>query len=695
MSGGARPVPDERELYMAIAAKLTGVSPERVESVLEEHGVTLTSPLPARRELRVRRLYCDGTKEGTTDNDGPFTIDIPLGPGAWAIASKVNSAGKSSLLWALSWALRGESVDEYRRPDTPEWFSYIRADLEVAGVAVSVRLTFDRPNQPSVSLLTADTIDQLLELQGRDDQDPRVRTAATAGPTGVRALIERLMLDRLGLRPISVWSAEKGAPKDDEGFRDSSEKMHSWASYYYAIALNAGHEKILLGPTPTGQLPAKLLQIFLDVPYAPELTLLDTAQKRDNQEFRRVQRRADEDSEARSAQVEPLREALAAAKTRLTSLQGRRPNLTGLLAAVDVAARDLAASRRVELDLRDQLAEARKVRLKDERASRRAHESAAARLLLGALDPEACPRCDHQIDEPRRAAEQFEHRCAVCTRPLPDAAEDPEAQAEAQDRLAIREQASRTAEKEAAQAHTTAEKQVGTSQQLHELAQARLDTARSDGWFTDVETAQREVYQLEGALAVATGVGNALPQAVGRFLATTTDPAANEQPGAADADILAAAADVLRQVVREHSLALFADLNSKVVAIAQRLGVTNLSSVNLTLDGKVNAKKSGKSRAFALFSPGERLRMRIATVIGMITVGRDHGIMSHPGLLLIDAPTAEEVVPGDARVVLQALYDMADQVPGVQIVLTSTEEVLWDVFPGNRIVTGPETRQLF
>jgi len=120
-----------------------------------------------------------------------------------------------------------------------------------------------------------------------------------------------------------------------------------------------------------------------------------------------------------------------------------------------------------------------------------------------------------------------------------------------------------------------------------------------------------------------------------------------------------------------------------------------LTSVDLDTAGRVNARKSGVKCAFKDFSPGERLRMRIATIIGMITVGHDHGIMSHPGLLLIDAPTAEEVVPGDARVVLEALYELAGSVAGVQILLTSTEEVLWEIFPAERIITGPGARQLF
>ncbi|MFI9588514.1 hypothetical protein ACIHCQ_43630 [Streptomyces sp. NPDC052236] len=232
------------------------------------------------------------------------------------------------------------------------------------------------------------------------------------------------------------------------------------------------------------------------------------------------------------------------------------------------------------------------------------------------------------------------------------------------------------------------------SRAAHHQAQHHLTAVRSGNWYANLEAARRDVYQIEGALAVATGAHAELPAAVGDFVTAGT-PAATGPVEDPDTLVLVAATKVLQQVVAEHSRALFKELNEEIVRIAQKLGVTNLTSVNLDLGGRVNAKKSGAPRRFEDFSPTERLRMRIATVVGMITVGRKHGIMSHPGLLLIDAPTAEELVPGDARLVLETLYETANTVPGMQIVVTSIEEALWDVFPDDRIVTGPEDLQMF
>ncbi|MFJ4932118.1 hypothetical protein [Streptomyces sp. NPDC088736] len=689
------PVPSDGDLHEQIAARVPPADVERVREALYAHGIQLTSPLPARRQLVVHRLYCEGAKTDTDDNDGPFTVDMPLGPGPWAIASTLNNAGKSSLLWALSYALRGDGFDAFKRPETVGWFSYVRADIEVAGVAASIRLTFDKPDRPSCRLLSADTLEHLTALTGSQETGPGVRVAATAEPGGVKELIDRFMLDRLGLRPLPLWTAEAGAPKDADGNRDSREDIHGWASYFYAIALNAGNSSILLGPTAYNQLPVKLMQLFLDVPYASELTQINTARKKDTQEGNRVQRRAREDAQAREQQTEPLRQALRDAEEKVTALEADQPDLTGLLADVDAAARQVARDQAALQETEEGHAVARKARLKDEKAARRAEQSSAARLLLGALEPESCPRCDHEIDDARRTAEESEHRCSVCASPLPEVQDDPETRAVLHLRLEERVNASCAAEDTARQAVERSAAACESSRAAYDLVNARLVAARSGSWYTRLESARESVYQLRGALAVATGNGTGLPEVVSDYVTATTSPSDIEDDSDDSDAILEAAAEVLSKVVADHSNALFADLNGEIVSIAHNLGVANLTSVDLNLAGHLNARKTGKKHPFRAFSPTDRLRMRIAAIVGMIKVGRKRGLMSHPGLLLIDAPTAEELSHDNARQCIKTLYETAADDPGIQIVITSIDDAVWEFFPEDRTVTGLDKRQLF
>ncbi|GAA2582080.1 hypothetical protein [Streptomyces tubercidicus] len=690
------PVPSEGELYERIADRV-GIEPEQIAEVLASHGLELTGSLPAKRELVVHRLYCEGRKTGTTGNDGPFTVDIRLGRGPWAISSSINSAGKSSLLWALSFALRGEGFDAFCRPETVGWFRFVRVDIEVGGAAASVRLFFDKPGHPSTRLLTADAIDDLLALEGQSEGRMGVRLAATAEPSGVKGLIGRFMMERLGLQSVSVWAAESNAPKDENGNRDSAEQVHGWASFFYAIALNSASDSLLLGPTLVGQLPVKLMQLFLDVPYAAELSRLSTLRKAETQEVSRVARRAKEDARARDEQVAPLREALEEAQQRLRRMEAARPDVGGLVAAVDQAAAELAAQQTAHQEASEQHRAARKARQSDQRAERRAKQSSAARLLLGALDPEVCPRCDHEIDDARRAAENDEHQCAVCARPLPSVLEDPQAQAEALARIDTRLAASKVAEDSCAATLAATAERLAAARAAYDESAAQLAKVRSSDWFVLFDKSQREVDQMRGALTLATG-GKCedTPPALAAALAAAKPVQENSvEQGSGYETVLAAAAEALKDVVDRHSRALFSELNDEIVQIAHDLGVTNLTSVNLSLGGQLNAVKSGAKHRFSAFSPVDRLRMRIAVVVGMIKVSRRRGIMSHPGLLLIDAPTAEELTSQATHQVLDTLYRTGNTVPGLQMIITSIEDAVWDIYPKDRIVTGVDGRELF
>ena len=688
-------VPSESQLHLRIASRIEGLEPTDVARVLRAREIELTRPLPAQRELVVRRLYCDGEKSGTDSNDGAFTFDMSLDRGPWVISSTINSAGKSSLLWALSFALRGEGFDEFSRPETIGWFDYVRADIEVSGVAASVRLAFDRPGHPSARILLGDSIEALLALDGRAEEGPGVHIAASAEPDDVKALISRFMMDRFGLQPVSMWVAEPNAPKDEAGRRDSTQQVHSWPSYFYAIALNSASDKILLGPTLIGQLPVKLMQLFLDVPFTADQARLATALKAQSQETARRDRRATEDLQARAAKIEPLKAALGRAQRRLQALQADAPDTTALVAAVDHQAAWLAELQEAHQQAVENHTVARRARQTDERAAKRARQSSAARMLLGALEPEACPRCDHEIDDMRRAAEDSEHVCSVCARPLPDVAEDEAAKADALAQLDSRLVASKNAEDTC---RATAEKMrnaLDAARAAYEQAVAKLSQARSDKWFADFEETQREVYLLEGAVALATGGTDGTTAALAAFIESEVENA-DPSVGAVDERIvLEQTAEVLKEVVDTHSRALFRELNEEIVAIAHDLGVTNLTSVNLTLGGALNARKSGKSHKYSAFSPVDRLRMRIAVVVGMIRVGRRRGIFSHPGLLLIDAPTAEELTPEARRQVLRTLHDMGNDIPGMQVLITSIEEAVWEIFEPSRIVTRNDRCEQF
>jgi hypothetical protein len=672
-------LPHEGELLANIAAQ-AGASEEAVKDVLAEAGVSLSRPLPAQRSLLVHRMYVRGVKAGTTaGSDGPFERDIPLGPGAWAIASNINFAGKSTMLWALTWPMRGEPDETYQRSDTRRWFRYLRIDAEVARVPVSFRIRLEDGVLREGTLLTADSIGQLTTLTADTETGPGVRTVETVGTQDAfAALIGRFMLERLALPRLQVFQSSAGAPQED-GVRDGSVHTHGWPAYFSVIALASGSDSVLFGRTAIGQLPTRYMQVFLDVPFAADIMGADASAKEARQANRHAARRANADAAVRAQQWQPLRDELARAEERLAAMQAARPDLPARLLTAQESTRALLPLQARAARAQDALEQARQARLHDERALRRASESAAARTLFAALDPHACPRCEASIGQERRQREAQQHQCAVCAAPLHVADVDDEDREVLLTGVRQRLAASRAAERAAAEAVQETERDLARAKDTADKAIAAADREQGQAdYLADLRAAENDVARLRGALQVVSELGK-------------SGPVDDETER-----ILAAARKILGKLAADITRELFAELNNEIVALAKRLGITNLKSVSLDLAGKVNVLKSDNTRTtpFSQLSPGERLRLRIAVVVSLIRVGRRRGIHSHPGMLVIDSPADVEIVPGDVKILLDQLRALGSD-EGLQVVIATAHQEIWNAFPRERILAGPNGQHLF
>ncbi len=615
----------------------SGTEEAVVTAVMAAHGVAAATAPAAARSLRVARLRIAGTKSGVPDA-GPFdrTFTFPAGV---VMAVAPNLRGKTSLLEIVTLCLRGTGRD--LQADVASWIRAVECDIELNGVALAIRLRLDH------GTIEAGTVHQAALVDDLPAAEASGRPLISAHGPEYADRIEALMLDRLDLEPIHAVDQRAGL------------QQHGWPSYFGALYPPAGGDRVLIGETAMAGLAGRLLAVFLDLPRTAVLTRVRTALAN-----LKAQSEADRQRvvSPRTAQLRAVHlQALQEAHTALAAVPAA-PGPSATVAAQRVASLStrMADAERQWRDLVRAHLQAKGDRQEDERGLNTLRENFVAARLFHGLDPANCPRCEAPVGADRKTRENSEHLCAICTEPLVGA-DDEEAHREL---VAEREhalEASSAAERAAKRGLEDADAE--TSRLMSELQQAEseLADARVAREVGDRVRLEAEVARAEGALAV---------------LAEAEEPGPSEE---ADPTlrVLAVLADELDKEMREASADLLRELGDEIAQLARDFGIAAVTDVKVDLRAALRIAKGGASAtSFSAQTPGERLRLRIATVVALLRVGARRGIATHPGLLMIDSLRAEEVQESDAHALLDALLGIADDTPGLQIITTTADQTL-------------------
>ncbi|WP_156077293.1 hypothetical protein [Saccharothrix sp. NRRL B-16314] len=659
----ATPSADTRRLATRVAAS-SGIDAPAVEAVFASHGVP-ASPIPAApRSLRVLRLRLWGHKRDIPES-GSFdtTLQIPRG---LVMAVAPNLKGKTSLLELITWCLRG--TPKALQHDVISWLEGVECDVLVNDVPHGVRMRLHDGAIADAVIVKTNSIEDLAAARSHSPGNAVVIARARSNAE-YEAEIQAFMLDRLGLEPILAYASKTGVMQ-----------THSWPAYFGAVYPPAGGEKVLIGETAFAGLAGRLLEVFLDLPGAALLTRVKAARDRlsaeHNKQLDLVKTAADLDRARRAEQ-----------QLRLETAQR---SLTDLLAESDVPSATEAAERVTVLSL--QLADtgtdrraadvahrqARAARQADRRRLNDVRESAVARRLFHGLDPQACPRCEAPVTAERRTAEAARHHCAVCTSPIDvQDDEDEELLNELLDAVA----ASQRAEDAARETLSTTDEVIRRLTLQLAAAEAELRDAQQAGTATKRAELEREIARAEGALEILQ------PSVEETASSGTTEDSIELR-------VLRALAEILEADLKAASVRLFAELGPEIAALARRFGIASVQQVKIDRRAALAISKGGaKPDSFSGQSPGERLRLRIATVIALLRVGARLGIATHPGLLMLDSLRAEEVQEEDAHAILAELIGIARETPELQM-LTTTADMTLPVgrLPDEAILAPPEGR---
>lgn len=655
---------DETALETRIATR-AGVTVDEVRTVFESQGIPLGAPPARPRPLRIHRLRVAGVRTGALE-PGPFDTTFRFGGGLTALVAS-NLRGKSSVLELVTWCLRGTPRE---KSGAIHWLREVDLDATVAGQAMAFRLDLDNEEVTSAVAMTGP---DLAMLEARRSPDPAHQVLPlfrAASSESYAEQVQALMMQWMDLHPLVSANQRTSAV------------AHGWPAYFGALYLPAARSSALLGDVVMAGLPGRLLQVFLDLPAAGVLTKVKTQAELMAAARKRRQSAAKAAQDERAAQRRQTEEDLAAARARLEQLTEDAPgsdqeSLADLAATTMRQATVVADRQQSWGDLMRVHRQAKSQRQRYEKLLNDVRESAIARRLFHGLDPTTCPRCDQDIAADRRQLEVEAHSCAVCARPVEDDDKAPEdVLAEAEERVHLSAQAERLAK----DALEQAEGELDQLSRDLRTAQERLRRADAASRVPEYAQAREEVLRLEGALSV-------LPEL----------PAAPDEPAEDLAiKVLRAGAKVLEEDHAKEADKLFADLNTAISDLGRKFGFAALESVSIDRAARLKVTSDGgHERSFTDQVPGERLRLRIAVVVALLRVGAAHQVSTHPGLLLIDSPKAEEIQNVDIHLLLKELNDVA-RANQLQVLVTTADFGLaHDVLPPESIIEAADGKPLW
>jgi hypothetical protein len=613
--------------WLETVAEKAGMRPAEAELALRKRGIMADRPLRPARTLTIRRIAFKGEKRGIAL--GPIDFDwSDLAAGVWAVTSERNLRGKSTVLEILLWALRG--TPKGLQDDVRRWLSAVRVEFDVDNQRYVVEFVVEE-RVPRGSLARR-------RVSGEIDELDRFMS-----DEGFEAAMSRFMMNTLDLDPITAMQG-----KEDE--RQAVE--HGWAALSGGLYFGGDHKQ-LLGDVQMAGLPARMLQMYIGMPWATTVMQAGTAKRELDQETEKASKAATttaKDAELARARID--RELQAAKKI----LEGFAPE-TGTATELDRLAGEVASLSQIALDLAEHLARAEaeateleRIATADERAVRDLRENIVATRFFNGLQPVCCPRCETRVSSERLKRESADLNCSLCAEEIPiDEMES------ASDGLDAIEQRFAAAKAAADRAHANAKALAEQSRaSTAKLAKARhgLAKAATSATFEQRRKAELEVARLEGALKE-------------RY--TPVAPVA-VPPDAALVSAAYAEADKAYKAGRGDILDR---LNTEILALGKRLGVQMLEEVKLNTNASLLLTKGGEPTSFSKVTAGERLRLRIATAVALLRVGQERGIGRHPGLLIVDSPAAEEVSSDDLIAVLGELQAISRETEGLQIIIGS------------------------
>jgi hypothetical protein len=292
-------------------------------------------------------------------------------------------------------------------------------------------------------------------------------------------------------------------------------------------------------------------------------------------------------------------------------------------------------------------------------------EAKAVNLIFNGLEPTCCPHCQTSISDARRFQEIQTHSCSLCGEAMISDSETDDCRENE-----LKEQLTKLSEalKEYEQLIASLKNEILDSED--KVTESKLRCEQLEAKINDFN--QR--YELERRISGLEFLLNEEYQEYPGFLEES-----EIQNSANKLEILNREIKVIKKAIAEtkqriesHQKNLLIEVSKKIQEYAIRFGMTSLEEVKLKSNPQLKLKKDGVSTTYSQCTDGEKLRLKIASVIALISIAENQGIGRHPGLLLIDSPKREEITDKDVAQIVAGLETLTKELPYLQVFLAAT-----------------------
>lgn len=615
--------------WLEAIANRANVDVACVEQVLTSRHIVPTPVLPAPRRMKLLSISFGGVKHEVED-EGAYTFEWQdLSEGLWGMMTDRNLRGKSSIIEVVRWLVRGKPSPNLQ-DDVKAWIqsAYLRFDL--------------------------DGFEYEVQVDCRDGAKGTLsrRQLATANATVIASFssdkqFEMVMSDFF-LRAFSMESIATWRDSDSDD-KSGQTVVHGWPALSGAMFIGTNYD-VVLGDLPvTTGTQARLMQMYLGVPWVSTLASAVAAQRLVESGNDLDARRRSQGARAKQTRVNEIEAQLAekwAAFNALPSDEAIQTELSGLSGKyAETKRREKAMQERLDREVAAEQ-QTSAAYLQDRRELQAHKDSIAAGSIFRMLDPTCCPRCDHEIDQERKKKETLSHSCSVCGESI----------SSSEDADFVREdlEASVKASKAA----------FDKSEKNRKQADESLTALQAD--IESIQSRTEELTKQLGAFDARKLLANEIAVLEGRLEEARFDPGTNDVVDDESAVLKAIVSETesRSKVVRDEFLD---EVSTNLLRYAQSFGMHSLSKAQLRGNANLLLVKGGANTSFSKVTKGERLRLKVATVLAMIQVGERRGIGRHPGLIMIDSPAAQEVAPEDLRGLLSGLKAVREELPHLQI----------------------------